>query len=151
MRPQLQPRKRSRRSVLVERDFAGNDDAALEVARKSPGYVSYRVESLRGEIKADEPVRGSLSFIVGVAILRAVSGDVANRRHIACGRFTLGGVDSKDSLLGTNQIQSCFWGGSLGCEEPFGFERCGVGADGAADYRPPRPEGVDRARQPYVR
>ena len=47
----------------------------------------------------------------------------------------LGGVDSKDSLLGANQIQSCFWGGSLGCEEPFGFERCGVGADGAADHR----------------
>ncbi|WP_212439928.1 hypothetical protein, partial [Bradyrhizobium sp. AUGA SZCCT0431] len=26
----------------------------------------------------------------------------------------LGGVDSKDSLLRANQIQGCFWGGSLG-------------------------------------
>ena len=25
----------------------------------------------------------------------------------------LGGVDSRDSLLGANQIQGCFWGGSL--------------------------------------
>jgi hypothetical protein len=48
--------------------------------------------------------------------------------------YALGGVDSKDSLLGANQIQSCFWGGSLGCEGPFGFERRDVGADGAADY-----------------
>ena len=48
---------------------------------------------------------------------------------------TLGGVDSKDSLLGANQIQGFFLGGSLGCEGPFGFERRGVGADGAADHR----------------
>jgi len=54
----------------------------------------------------------------------------------------LGPVDSKDSLLGANQIQSCFWGGSLGCEGPFGFERCGMGADGALDHRPARPEGL---------
>ena len=47
----------------------------------------------------------------------------------------LGGVDSKDSLLGANQIQDCFWGGSLGCDGPVGFERRGVGADGAADHR----------------
>jgi hypothetical protein len=26
-------------------------------------------------------------------------------------------------------------GGSLGCEGPFGFERRGMGADGAADHR----------------
>jgi hypothetical protein len=31
-------------------------------------------------------------------------------------------VDSKDSLLGANQIQDCFWGGSLGCDGPVGFE-----------------------------
>ena len=48
----------------------------------------------------------------------------------------LGGVDSKDSLFGANQIQSCFSGGSLGCDGPVGFERCDVGADGAADHRP---------------
>ena len=41
----------------------------------------------------------------------------------------------KDSLLGANQIQGFFLGGSLGCEGPFGFERRGVGADGAADHR----------------
>jgi hypothetical protein len=48
----------------------------------------------------------------------------------------LGGVDSKDSLLGANQIQDCIWGGSLGCDGSVGFERRGVGADGAADHRP---------------
>ena len=63
----------------------------------------------------------------------------------------LGGVDSKDSLLGANQIQSCFLGGSLGCDGPFGFERRGVGADGAVDHRSTRPERLHRARQPDVR
>lgn len=48
----------------------------------------------------------------------------------------LGGVDSKDSLLGANQIQDFFWGGSLGCDGAAGFERRGVGTDGAADHRP---------------
>ena len=40
----------------------------------------------------------------------------------------LGGVDSKDSLLGANQIQGFFFGGSL-------VERCGMEANGAADHR----------------
>ena len=35
----------------------------------------------------------------------------------------LGGVDSKDSLLGANQIQGCFWGGGLGRDGTVGFER----------------------------
>src|SRR5712671_7140169 len=48
----------------------------------------------------------------------------------------LGGVDSKDSLLGANQIQRCFWGGSLGCDGTVGFERRSVGADSTADHRP---------------
>jgi putative endonuclease len=48
----------------------------------------------------------------------------------------LGPVDSKDSLLSANQIQGFFWGGGLGCDGSFGFERRGLGADGAADYRP---------------
>jgi hypothetical protein len=48
----------------------------------------------------------------------------------------LGGVDSRDSLLGANQIQGCFWGGCLGCDGTVGFERRGVGADSAADHRP---------------
>jgi hypothetical protein len=48
----------------------------------------------------------------------------------------LGGVDSKDSLLEANQIQDFFWGGSLGCDGTVGFERRGVGTDGAADHRP---------------
>ena len=47
----------------------------------------------------------------------------------------LGGVDSKDSLLGTNQIQGFFFGGSLGCDGSFGVERCRMGANGAADHR----------------
>jgi hypothetical protein len=47
----------------------------------------------------------------------------------------LGPVDSKDSLLSANQIQGCFWGGGLGCDGSFGFERRGLGADGAPDYR----------------
>jgi predicted tellurium resistance membrane protein TerC len=49
-------------------------------------------------------------------------------------RKTLGPVDSKDSLLSANQIQGCFWGGGLGCDGSFGFERCCLGADGAPDY-----------------
>src|SRR5712675_69585 len=60
--------------------------------------------------------------------------------HQARGRLfpdhALGGVDSKDSLLGANQIQRCFWGGSLGCDGTVGFERRGVGADSTADHRP---------------
>ncbi|WP_145963776.1 SDR family NAD(P)-dependent oxidoreductase, partial [Bradyrhizobium algeriense] len=50
---------------------------------------------------------------------------------VARRRDRLGGVDSKDSHLGANQIQDCFWGGSLGCDGSVGFERRGVGADGA--------------------
>ncbi|HWX30329.1 MAG TPA: hypothetical protein VNZ53_23175, partial [Steroidobacteraceae bacterium] len=57
----------------------------------------------------------------------------AKMLHLCC--IALGGVDSKASLLGANQIQGCFWGGSLGCDGPFGFERCGMGTDGASDYR----------------
>jgi transposase len=38
-------------------------------------------------------------------------------------------VDSKDSLLSANQIQGFFWGGCLGCDGSFGFERRGLGAD----------------------
>lgn len=60
-------------------------------------------------------------------------------------RRALGGVDSKDSVLGANQIQGCFWGGGLGCDGSFSFERRGVGTDGAADRRSSRPEGLDRA------
>src|SRR3982074_997205 len=40
----------------------------------------------------------------------------------------LDGMDSKDSLLGANQIQGCFLGGSLGCDGAVGFERRGMGA-----------------------
>ena len=40
-------------------------------------------------------------------------------------RHALGGVDSRDSLLGANQIQGCIWGGSLGCDGTVGFERRG--------------------------
>src|SRR5450432_1035483 len=51
------------------------------------------------------------------------------------GIYTLGPVDSKDSLLSANQIQGCFWGGGLGCDGSFGFERRCLGADGAPYYR----------------
>src|SRR2546422_4994816 len=76
--------------------------------------------------------------------LARVSTSPRTRGEVRCGRGAarvevgkdgLGGVDSKDSLLGANQIQDCFWGGSLGCDGPVGFERRGVGADGAADHR----------------
>src|SRR5258708_16971063 len=63
----------------------------------------------------------------------------------------LGGVDSRDSLLGANQIQGFFLGGSLECHGAFGIERRGVGADGAADHRATRSEGLHRARQSDVR
>jgi transposase len=53
----------------------------------------------------------------------------------------LGGVDSKDSLFGANQIQDFFWGGSLGCDGAVGFERRGVGTDGAADHGRPDQKG----------
>jgi hypothetical protein len=43
----------------------------------------------------------------------------------------LGGVDSRDSLFGSKSDSRLLSGGSLGCEGPIGFERRGVGADGA--------------------
>ena len=58
-----------------------------------------------------------------------------DRQNFQCSTNLLGGVDFKGSLLGANRIQSCFLGGSLGCGGPVGFERRGVGADGAADHR----------------
>src|SRR5207245_1293019 len=94
-------------------------------------------------------------FLVDVAFLNLqVHRRIAVRSRSRYGRgeavathHALGGVDSKDSLLSANQIQGCFWGGSLGCDGPFGIERRGVGADGAADHRSPRPEGLHWARQ----
>jgi hypothetical protein len=68
-----------------------------------------------------------------VLILASSLGLIGYDRHELL--TALGGVDSKDSLLEANQIQGCFWGGSLGCERPVGFERRGVGTDGAADHR----------------
>ena len=47
----------------------------------------------------------------------------------------LGPVDSRDSHLDRSMIQDCFLGGRLGCDGPFGFERCGMGTDGASDYK----------------
>ena len=57
------------------------------------------------------------------------------RRGDVIERDGLGGVDSRDSLLVANQIQGFFLGGGLGCDGSFGFERRGLGADGASDYR----------------
>ena len=62
----------------------------------------------------------------------------------------LGRVDSWDSLEASNQIQSCFLGGSLGCDGPVGFERRGVGSDGPADHRSSGPAGIDWTEQPDV-
>jgi tetratricopeptide (TPR) repeat protein len=78
---------------------------------------------------------------------------LAGRRNEArlWAKKALGRVDSKDSLLRANQIQGFFLGGGLGCDGSFGVERCGLGTNGAADYRPARPEGLDGAGQPNVR
>src|SRR5579872_5588855 len=86
------------------------------------------------------------SFLLGVVPERKRGSPMTiTRRAATIGGFsllasasmsTLGRVDSKDSLLSANQIQSCFWGGSLGCDGSFGFERRGMGADGAPDYWP---------------
>src|SRR5258706_4039593 len=65
----------------------------------------------------------------GVRVGVGIGGELVGAR-------SLGGVDSRDSLLGANQIQGCFWGGSLGCDGTVGFEGRGVGADSAADHRP---------------
>jgi hypothetical protein len=55
-------------------------------------------------------------------------------------RVTATSQNPPDSHLDGSMIQGCFWGGSLGCDGPFGFERRGVGADGAADHRIGRPD-----------
>ena len=67
------------------------------------------------------------------------------RQHLVCTKH-LARVDSKDSLLGANQIQGCFWGRGLGSDASFGVERRCLGADGTADHRPSGPEGLDRTR-----
>jgi len=50
------------------------------------------------------------SFEVGGVLARR---DYRKRSQLGL-IVSLGGVDSKDPLLGANQIQDCFWGGSLG-------------------------------------
>ena len=86
---------------------------------------------------------GRCGGFVGLALLEVVGLPVEQPPAIALRRLgvtrreeRLGGVDSRDSLLGANQIQGCFWGGGLGCDGTVGFERRGVGADSAADHRP---------------
>src|SRR5258708_30163927 len=73
----------------------------------------------------------------------------AARKRAAPNAVRLGGVDSKDSLLGANQIQGFFLGGSLGCEGPFGFERRGVGTDGAIG-RPDQKGSTGRDNRMFV-
>jgi predicted nuclease of predicted toxin-antitoxin system len=48
----------------------------------------------------------------------------------------LGAVDSKDFQMSLIVIQDCFWRGSHGRDGAFGAERCGLGADCAADHWP---------------
>src|SRR5713226_5872931 len=85
-------------------------------------------------------IDGSVVNIALPAIQQALHADAASTQWIVNAYLlllgALGGVDSRDSLLGANQIQGCFWGGSLGCDGTVGFERRGVGADSAADHRP---------------
>ena len=50
------------------------------------------------------------------ANLAANTVEISNIKHRAI-REILGGVDSKDSLLGANQIQGCFWEAVLGVME----------------------------------
>nr|WP_146690981.1 glutathione S-transferase [Bradyrhizobium canariense] len=69
----------------------------------------------------------------GAPLHPRIDSEIAN--HLGYVDGALGGVDSKDSLLGANQIQGFFLGGGLGCDGSVGFERCGLGADGASDYR----------------
>src|ERR1700722_5631863 len=69
--------------------------------------------STEGELSAERWIRS------GVALLRdhrsLASLRIARRIHARRVFATaLGGVDSKDSLLGANQIQGCFWEAVLG-------------------------------------
>src|SRR5258708_39197788 len=78
-------------------------------------YVQFVISWFPARIKPDAAERS-----------RAFADNLSNARPTA--GSPLGGVDSRDSLLGANQIQGCFWGGSLGCDGTVGFERRGVGA-----------------------
>src|SRR6185437_16629591 len=69
----------------------------------------------------------STSVALTLMFLHSIRGGTERNVRVA----TLGSVDSKDSLLGANQIQGCFWGGNLGCNGSTGFERRCLGADGA--------------------
>ena len=110
--------------------------------------LAYRNEyiAVRGQSKFADEAWQRNRCVAGAPARRGRAGAAGHRAGADATRRprreALGPVDSKDSLLGANQIQSCFWGGSLGCEGPFGFERRGMGADGAPDHRPARPEGL---------
>ncbi|MGY2843635.1 transposase [Bradyrhizobium sp. USDA 4509] len=137
-----------------------------EVRLMSPEYVRPYVKAQKNDDRdaeaiAEAATRPTMRFVelkseeqLDVQTLHRVGDCLVGERTSLTNQIRsllLGGVDSKDSLLGANQIQGCFWGGRLGCDGPFGIERRGVGADGAVDHRAARSEGLDRARQPNVR
>src|SRR5258708_5918072 len=96
-----------------------------------PSAISWNVASQNSSSSAaSQPASKRPPEITGPSSLSLPS-------SYGCGKCPhhLGGVDSKDSLLGANQIQGFFWGGGLGCDGSFGFERRSLGADGAPDYR----------------
>ncbi|WP_316399231.1 AAA family ATPase, partial [Bradyrhizobium sp. 33ap4] len=56
------------------------------------------------------PAATSIDLTSGLTTFVGVNGD----GKTVVLQALLGGVDSKDSLLGANQIQGCFWGGRFG-------------------------------------
>ncbi|MFB9264791.1 GNAT family N-acetyltransferase [Bradyrhizobium erythrophlei] len=129
--------------LLVESEIKPNHDVSPWLAglfvvpehrRKGAGAVLVRA------IEAQARQRGFSRLYLytseAVGFYARLGWSVLDRTNWKGLDTALGGVDSKDSLLGANQIQDCFWGGRLGRDGSFGFERRGVGADGAADHRP---------------
>ena len=117
------------------RDHRPDECQLLGVERTSLRLVE-RLQMTRSLMAPQPPAERSGP--VSLRIVRTRNG--AGNGAVSCfegGADTspLGGVDSKESLLGANQIQGFFFGGSLGCDGSFGVERCRMGANGAADHR----------------
>jgi hypothetical protein len=93
---------------------------------------------------------GTSTHPLRVAFFERVGRDNSMRiAMIGTGYVGLGGVDSKDSLLGANQIHGFFWEAALGdgrlVLSNAAWERM------AADQRSTRPERLHQARQSDVR
>jgi hypothetical protein len=100
---------------------------------KFSGTVDFKDEDLAYSVPFEAPLLKACidkpSFVRNIEKARVILGPRTSNG-------SLGGVDSRDSLLRANQIQGFFLGGSLGCDGSFGFERRGLGANGTADHRP---------------